>query len=413
MRYFFCRFRGIRSKKKGPFACHTYRRFMYLLEMSFIDYPCGVCKKEVCVDDKAIQCEGECQFWYHCTCVSISDCEYDCLAASDRKWECSNCSSAGLPSLNSVEAIDVFHFDFQQNLPTPKLTVGQQFYLRLLYTYVFGIYSASTNVMMAYMWHELLAKRGANDVTSCLAHFIFRTALGRTGAKWSIWWADNCPGQNKNNSLMWFFQDLIRRNVYTRIDFKFLVVGHTYGPADRYFAVIEKHTSKLETVYTPQQWFDHVRKAATSPNCRIEVTEMPQSSFRDYRKHLRKQYTERTQDLDNKPLKFSNAVWFNFGRGEKLVDGKLIVLEHPNEVWVRHTYDANEAPQHVSYFKKRGVQRGFDGPPPPLYDNYPIAIKKAKADDLKKLVTHYVPVEYQGFYSELPTVDNTNSDDDT
>ena len=35
----------------SPFACHTYRRFMYILEMSFIDYPCGVCKKEVCVDD--------------------------------------------------------------------------------------------------------------------------------------------------------------------------------------------------------------------------------------------------------------------------------------------------------------------------------------------------------------------------
>ena len=29
--------------------------------------------------------------------------------------------------------------------------------MRLLWTYVFGIYSASTNVMMAYMWHELLA----------------------------------------------------------------------------------------------------------------------------------------------------------------------------------------------------------------------------------------------------------------
>ena len=106
-----------------------------------------------------------------------------------------------------MDAVDVFHFDFQQNLPTPKLTVGQQFYCGLLWTYLFGIYYASTQLTTAYMWHELLAKRGANDVISCLAHLIFHNGLGRSGAKWSIWWADNSPRQNKNNYIMWFFQD--------------------------------------------------------------------------------------------------------------------------------------------------------------------------------------------------------------
>ena len=43
-----------------------------------------------------------------------NDGEYDCLAASDSKWECSKCSSADLPVLNSVDAVDVFHFDFQK-----------------------------------------------------------------------------------------------------------------------------------------------------------------------------------------------------------------------------------------------------------------------------------------------------------
>ena len=93
----------------------------------------------------------------------------------------------------------------------------------------------------------------------------------------------------------------------------------------------------IEAVYTPHQWFDHVREAVMNASCRIEVTEMQQSNFRNYRDHLRKQYTERTKDLDNKPLNFSDAVWFNFGVGEKLVDGKQVELEHPNEVWIRHT----------------------------------------------------------------------------
>lgn len=61
--------------------------------------------------------------------------------------------------------------------------------------------------------------------------------------------------------------------MYTRIDFKFLVPGHTY------FTVIEKHTSKVENVYVPQQWFDHVRQATVSTEKKVDVTEMRLQRF--------------------------------------------------------------------------------------------------------------------------------------
>ena len=128
------------------------------------------------------------------------------------------------------------------------------------------------------MWHEMLARRGCNDVVSCLSRFIMHTILGRTGAKWSIWWADNCPGQNKNNYIMWFFQDLIRRKIYSRIDYKFLIPGHTYGVTDQAFGVIERYTSKIETVYTPEQWFEHVRNSSIGIRS-IEVIEKNQMFF--------------------------------------------------------------------------------------------------------------------------------------
>ena len=55
------------------------------------------------------------------------------LAASTEEWFCPNCcGDSALPPFNSVCAVDVFHFDFQKNLPTcPKFTVGKQFYMRL------------------------------------------------------------------------------------------------------------------------------------------------------------------------------------------------------------------------------------------------------------------------------------------
>ena len=54
---------------------------------------------------------------------------------------------------------------------------------------------------------------------------------------------------------MWFFQELVRQKVYSRIDYKFLVIGHTYGQTDRSFGVIENYTSRIKTVYTPHQWY--------------------------------------------------------------------------------------------------------------------------------------------------------------
>ncbi len=237
--------------------------------------------------------------WFHSNCglgVSLTDRQYKKLADSSEKWTCANCcGDCTLPTFNSVNAVDVFHFDFQQNMPTPKLTVGKQFYMRLLWT--FGIFCASTNITCAFMWHELVAHRGSNDVVSSLSHFIYNTRFGRTGAKWSIWWADNCAGQNKNHCVIWFFQDLIRKGVYSRIDYKFLIVGHTYGPADRCFGVIEKYLDRIETVYTPQDWYQHVKDSAVAESSRVEVIEMQQGYFREHKKHLRQMYTERDKDL--------------------------------------------------------------------------------------------------------------------
>ena len=115
---------------------------------------------------------------------------------------CTACVS-GLKLFNSISAVIVLRF--------PKKLANSLVICRravLLETTVdLPIWSlfASHQLMTAFMWHGLMAKRGANDVVSCLSHFIYNTPLGRSGAKHSIWWADNCPGQNKNNCMFWFF----------------------------------------------------------------------------------------------------------------------------------------------------------------------------------------------------------------
>ena len=79
--------------------------------MTHSKYFCGSCKEEVCEDNKAIQCEGACQLWFHADCQAIDDREYDRLSTSDDKWECIECRKSDLPTFNSVDATDVL-FDF-------------------------------------------------------------------------------------------------------------------------------------------------------------------------------------------------------------------------------------------------------------------------------------------------------------
>ena len=80
-----------------------------------IDYSCGECGKEVTDDDKAIQCESDCMCWFQADCMNLSDDDYDKLSETDMIWECLSCKTPDLPELNSVDVVEVFHFDFQQN----------------------------------------------------------------------------------------------------------------------------------------------------------------------------------------------------------------------------------------------------------------------------------------------------------
>ena len=82
--------------------------------------------------------------------------------------------------------------------------------------------------------------------------------------------------------------------------------------------------------------------------------------------------------------------------------------KHPDEVWVRYSYDPHEMPQKVCYTKNNFdyVQHSPDR----LYKSAPIPIKKAKAADLKKLANDYVPRGVRDMYLNLLTTDDTTAD---
>ena len=294
-------------------------------------------------------------------------------------------------------------FDLMQNLPVPTLTHGSMFYSRQLSVYNFGIHNTTTGTASMYMWNEAIASRGADEICSCLTHHL--TVLSPQTKKLTCY-SDSCFGQNKNFQMVCFWnQQVLER--FEQVDHKFLVRGHTYLPNDRDFAHIEKRKESAR-VYVPKDWELVVREAR--PLSPFTVVPMESSKFLDFAE-LSKQYTHRKKDADKKPVLISKAVWMNFGQGED-ISGEL--KKHPNEVWLRYSYNTDEPWSKVSLLKGRKKL-----PPSrvvPLPEKYPNghAVKSKKLEDLERMIP-FLPPESRQFYNDLLTSvprDTSNDSDD-
>ena len=65
-----------------------------------------------------------------------------------------------------------------------------------------------------------------------------------------------------------------------------------------------------------------------------------------------------------------------------------------------------EQPRRVCYYKKRNQEEL--GSTPLLYTKNPIPIKKAKAEDIRKLVSEYLPPEHRDFYANMPAIEDVS-----
>nr|CAH7730369.1 unnamed protein product [Callosobruchus chinensis] len=152
-------------------------------------------------------------------------------------------------SPNTVKII----FDMQQNQPLPKLSVGEE---RKYVSY--------------YVWLETESGRGANEVGTCVQHFLkrlkenFEDILGfKPEEKQDLMlFSDSCASQNKNTILMGTLIHFLEQcNTFSNITHVFPVRGHSYMPVDRIFGRIEKQYRKLEEMISPTDYYDILGKS--------------------------------------------------------------------------------------------------------------------------------------------------------
>ncbi|XP_061746904.1 uncharacterized protein LOC133545391 isoform X2 [Nerophis ophidion] len=226
--------------------------------------------------------------------------------------------------MNSVGDTFTVCFDIMENLVLPKTPIGQAYYSRQLYMYVFGVVrhreagmSQGKDDINLYVWMEHENGKGSNMVASALNHY-FSTVVHQaiSQVQHLRLFSDSSYGQNKNISVLTMLLSLKKRQFPDlTIEYTFPVRGHSFLPADRAFGRIELDIRKKESVLLPEDYIDILQRHG--------------------RVH------RYTQDWHCFDFKAAAGKHCQYKRSFKLSEAKSLLLgnDHPDQVGIKQTYN--------------------------------------------------------------------------
>ncbi|XP_060806519.1 uncharacterized protein LOC132903184 [Amyelois transitella] len=282
------------------------------------------------------------------------------------------------------ETITSATFDFQKILSTPHGETSSFYYKRKLSIFNFTVFEMGLKKGICYMWPETIAKRGSNEVASCLLHFIENSA--RKGIKDVRLWSDNCGGQNRNRAVF-FMYAFCSSKFKIDICHRFLEKGHTQQEGDSVHAMIEK-SSKRKSIYSPEEWYTLVRWCKTSGDP-YEVINITQNMFLDFKGCL--DNLKWDKNTDNETVKWSK------------IREVVVKSDFPNTIFYKYNLHEEES-KRIDLLQKRNTRSRRDNilnEPNVCYDDT-LMITHSKYNDLVNLCEqNLIPFRYHEFYKNL------------
>ncbi|CAH0560475.1 unnamed protein product [Brassicogethes aeneus] len=217
-------------------------------------------------------------------------------------------------------------FDLQQVLPTPKLSSGNMFYKRQLNTYNLTVHNCTDGSSFHFMWNETVAKRGANEISSCLYSFLNNLPPHVSHV---ILYSDTCGGQNKNSIVISMMTYLMRDHPSLKVlEHKFLIPGHTHMECDCDHALIERKAKSSEIkIQHPRDWYQLVRTAGKKNKFNVII--MEQKHFFDFAFLTSKKaplQKKKNDDIGNK-FDYRKLRWLKFEKKFGLVHYKTTLTQ--------------------------------------------------------------------------------------
>jgi hypothetical protein len=167
-------------------------------------------------------------------------------------------------------SISMLTFDYMQNLVIPNLQTNDVYYRTQVRIYVFGVHNVQKNSATMYVYDEQNGCKGADNVCSLLFHYFCRLPY-----KPLVLICDNCPGQNKNKTLVRFLYIVVHVwKIVPSVVVLFPICGHSYLYNDGDFAQIDKK----KPCETPTDWIQEIQVSRMNPTP-FEVVHVDFSMF--------------------------------------------------------------------------------------------------------------------------------------
>lgn len=173
-------------------------------------------------------------------------------------------------------------FDLQAVTPLPNGNVSTFYYKSKLNVFNFTLFNIPEKKGSCYIWHEGEAKRGANEISTCVFDYIKKSGIGKD----IIFYSDNCSSQNKNRFLMSMYLYAVEYLNVPQITHKYLIIGHTENEGDSMHSCIEKERSRIlksGPIYIPSEFVTLVKSAKKKGEPYL-VNEMSTDDFIDWKK---------------------------------------------------------------------------------------------------------------------------------
>ncbi|XP_072043437.1 uncharacterized protein [Amphiura filiformis] len=292
------------------------------------------------------------------------------------------------------DSILVAAFDMQQVIQLPMTSRGDIFYKQRLNNLNFTLYELVTRDGFCFLWHQGIAKRGANEISSCLWSYLKK--VDGKGYDQVHFFADGCPGQNKNSILPCMFRYFVS---HVSVDIKtitiyFFEAHHGQNEGDAMHSVIERAKQKSKELFMPSQLATMMRLARKQPRPYI-IQEMETSDILDWKKMSQESQILRVRQTDE-----GDAVdWTK-------VKAVRVSKATPNKIKVKKSHRHHQF-QTISLMKsRRRKQTKATTPPGPAYPRGPPKVPLETYRQLNDIFKGDTPIssrqEYRDFYRNLP-----------
>ena len=193
--------------------------------------------------------------------------------------------------LNPLE-VKTLVVDYGQNMQLPWFGAnqpGSTYYYTPLNVYNLGIVDVAHNgedILYCHVYTESEGRKGGDNVASLIMKTLHKLGWIQDGraARLNIVF-DNCPGQNKNNTVIRLVPYLVEMGYFHRVEFMFLVVGHTKNNCDRWFNTLKSKYRK-SNVYTKSQLVD----VLSTVSRHVQVWTVDEGDFKGYSVFLNRFY---------------------------------------------------------------------------------------------------------------------------